>query len=119
MSILKGTKFRILQFRVVSKFRPFSHAKVAWDCVRPDPFHYVRSSTNSVRLPFLSFELKCDFFRCSLYTKAIFMGYQRSRHVQVTQNALLKVEGVVSKEDADFYLGKRVAYIYKVSRFDM
>jgi ribosomal protein L35AE/L33A len=39
------------------------------------------------------------------------------RVFQVTQSALLKIEGATSSADADFYLGKRVAYIYKVRAF--
>ena len=42
------------------------------------------------------------------------MGYQRSRHNQVVQNALVKIEGVATSDDAKFFLGKRVAYVYKV-----
>jgi large subunit ribosomal protein L35Ae len=32
---------------------------------------------------------------------------------QYPNQSLLRIEGVTSKEDTDFYLGKRVAYIYK------
>ncbi|KAI0741272.1 ribosomal protein L35A, partial [Daedaleopsis nitida] len=30
--------------------------------------------------------------------------------------SLLQIEGVATKEDAQFYLGKRVAYIYRAKR---
>ncbi len=32
---------------------------------------------------------------------------------QYNGTSLIKIEGVESKEEVDFYLGKRVAYIYK------
>ena len=55
-----------------------------------------------------------DTQQIRLYSKAVFMGFQRSRHVQKTQTAILKIEGAATQQDADFYLGKRVCYIYKV-----
>lgn len=48
-----------------------------------------------------------------LYTKAVLLGYQRNRHRQHPNVTLMKIDGVHTKEDAKFYLGKRVAYIYK------
>ena len=50
----------------------------------------------------------------SLYARAKFMGFMRSRHVQKVQTSLLQLDGVKTKADTDFYLGKRVCYVYKV-----
>mmetsp|Transcript_17983 Transcript_17983/g.31472 ORF Transcript_17983/g.31472 Transcript_17983/m.31472 type:complete len:131 (-) Transcript_17983:40-432(-) len=48
-----------------------------------------------------------------LYTKGVLTGYKRSRHTQYPNVTLMNIEGVQTKRDAKFYLGKRVAYIYK------
>lgn len=51
-----------------------------------------------------------------LWVKSKFLGFRRSREVQKPNQALLAIEGVNTKEDTQYYLGKRVCYIYKAKR---
>merc|ERR1711869_109610 len=48
-----------------------------------------------------------------LYVRDLFLGYKRSKANQHTNMALLKLEHVECTKDATWYLGKRVAYVYK------
>lgn len=50
-----------------------------------------------------------------LYTKARHLSYQRSKHVTNPDVSLVQIEGVDTPEDAKFYLGKRIAFVYRGS----
>ncbi|KAI0675947.1 60S ribosomal protein L33-A-like protein [Trametes maxima] len=51
-----------------------------------------------------------------LYSKGRVIGHKRAKRNSSPNTSLVQIEGVANKEDAQFYLGKRVAYIYRAKR---
>ncbi|CEL92087.1 unnamed protein product [Vitrella brassicaformis CCMP3155] len=51
-----------------------------------------------------------------LYQKGVVLGYKRSKVNQDPNSTLLKIQGVNTRDDANWYLGKRVAYVYKAKK---
>lgn len=51
-----------------------------------------------------------------LYSRAVFLGFRRGVSMQNSSHALLRIEGVKDKEAAQWYLGKKAAYIYKANK---
>jgi large subunit ribosomal protein L35Ae len=51
-----------------------------------------------------------------LYSRGIFLGYRRGISLQNTNQGLVRIEGVKSREEAKWYLGKRLAYVYKAKK---
>ena len=46
------------------------------------------------------------------------MGYQRAKHHQSPQNSLVQLENVNTPEEAKWYLGKRIAFVYRAQKAD-
>ena len=50
---------------------------------------------------------------CRLYVKGLILGYKRARTNQTNHTSLIKLEHVNDKAAANFYLGKKLCYVYK------
>ncbi|MCQ2818261.1 MAG: eL33 family ribosomal protein [archaeon] len=48
-----------------------------------------------------------------LYLRGVFTGFRRGKRTQDENHALVKIEGLNSRKEAHFYLGKRIVYVYK------
>jgi len=51
-----------------------------------------------------------------LYSKGRVLGHKRGKRNSRPNTSLVQIEGVASKDEAQFYLGKRVAFVYKAER---
>lgn len=51
-----------------------------------------------------------------VYVKGKHISYQRSKSVTNPNVSLIQIEGVASPKDAKFYLGKRIAYVYRAPK---
>jgi hypothetical protein len=71
-------------------------------------FHFILSQ-------FFKPQTDCPFPPSKLYTK----GYIRpraKRNATCSNTSLIQIEGITTKEDAQLYLGKRIAYVYYAKR---
>ncbi|KAG8837299.1 60S ribosomal protein L33B [Serendipita sp. 400] len=51
-----------------------------------------------------------------LYAKARVLGHKRGKRNSRPNTSLIQIEGVSNPKEAEFYLGKRLAYIYRAKR---
>ncbi|KAF9919434.1 60S ribosomal protein L33A, partial [Modicella reniformis] len=52
----------------------------------------------------------------SLYAKGRVLGFKRAKRNQRPDISLIQIEGVKTIADTEFYLGKRVAFVYRAKR---
>ncbi|KAG0096615.1 60S ribosomal protein L33A [Podila epicladia] len=52
----------------------------------------------------------------SLYAKGRVLGFKRAKRNQRPDISLVQIEGVKTAADTEFYLGKRVAFVYRAKR---
>ncbi|KAG2176123.1 hypothetical protein INT43_005356 [Umbelopsis isabellina] len=57
-----------------------------------------------------------SFLSNSLYSKGRVLGYERAKRNQNENTSLIQIEGVQTPSDAQFYLGKRIAFVYRAKR---
>mmetsp|Transcript_5317 Transcript_5317/g.14286 ORF Transcript_5317/g.14286 Transcript_5317/m.14286 type:complete len:109 (-) Transcript_5317:488-814(-) len=51
--------------------------------------------------------------RVRLFVKGQIQSYVRNRKVQTNHTSIIRIEGVQSAKETEFYLGKKLAFIYK------
>ena len=54
-----------------------------------------------------------------LFVPATFVSFRRSKRIIKPNQALLEIQGVVSKEEAQFYAGKKVASVWKSDKHEI
>lgn len=50
-------------------------------------------------------------FTPRLYSRGVVLGFKRNQSRQYSHTVLVRLEGLRTKEETEFYLGKRVAYL--------
>ncbi|KAG2211952.1 hypothetical protein INT47_004639 [Mucor saturninus] len=74
-------------------------------------------STSTFKKRTLPLHFDFDLYSANiLYSKGRVLGFERAMRTQNPNVSLIQVEGVQTTKDAQFYLGKRIAYVYRAQR---
>ncbi|EYU41823.1 hypothetical protein MIMGU_mgv1a015450mg [Erythranthe guttata] len=74
------------------------------------PFHFLRERSF---VPAAAMVKGRQGERVRLYVRGTVLGYKRSKSNQYPNTSLIQIEGVNTQEEVAWYLGKKMAYIYK------
>ncbi|KAF9961280.1 60S ribosomal protein L33A [Mortierella alpina] len=66
--------------------------------------------------PLLLFYAVTPLTAYSLYAKGRVLGFKRAKRNQRPDISLVQIEGVKTAADTEFYLGKRIAFVYRAKR---
>jgi len=55
-------------------------------------------------------------FGIRLYTKGIILGFRRGQRNQHPGITLVRIEGVNKRDETEFYMGKRIAFLYRAKK---
>ncbi|KAK2663854.1 hypothetical protein Ddye_002428 [Dipteronia dyeriana] len=70
-------------------------------------------SQMSLKLSGLSRRKKKVSVRIRLYVHGTILGYRRSKSNQYSNTPLIQIDGVKTKQEVTWYVGKRITYRYK------
>ncbi|KDQ06306.1 hypothetical protein BOTBODRAFT_181730 [Botryobasidium botryosum FD-172 SS1] len=88
-------------------------AAVASGWMGSDGLGWSRIDAYPNRLSFTGWLVSLLLLYIPLYSKGRILGHKRGKRNTRPNTSLIQIEGVSTKEDAQFYLGKRLAYVYR------
>merc|ERR1719440_2631915 len=77
--------------------------------VKPALFRKAKNSTKQRKLPGKKQAVR-------LYQKGAILGYKRSKSNTYQNTTLVKIQAVNARDDTRFYLGEKIAYVYKATK---
>ncbi|KAG2175430.1 hypothetical protein INT43_001077 [Umbelopsis isabellina] len=111
---------RYVWLAMAQKTNPsFSLAKIDGYIVESDEIPVELSASRFTSFDIADFASKFNstsIILPNLYSKGRVLGYERAKRNQNENTSLIQIEGVQTPKDAQFYLGKRIAFVYRAKR---